>query len=204
MSKGPGRLAPNTFALSKDEREEAERREARAAFIKEQTKKAERVENLQERAAPDIIYNALQEQGLYTADPKKDNDAKRVREAQSLLQLVKEFEVGPTGDWHVTLPQPAIEAVAKGIFCVECYERQPEDQAEWESRMAKLEGVIGPRPGWAEKGTCCCFCGNRLGIHREYEPPPLYRENMTDDQLRILAEMFGPDPFSNITRTKGA
>lgn len=142
---------------------------------------------------PDTIYSGLQEHGWYSADPKVDSDPEIAAKAQSLLQLVKEFSVSPSGHWEMTLTDREIKAIAEDKrWCTNCYTDQHAiDDEDWERRMVLLEQRLGPRPAHAKPGSCCPICGGRLGIIGLMEPERLTGpEAFTPEQQNLIHEFF--------------
>lgn len=142
-------------------------------------------------SVPDTIYSGLQEAGYYSADPVIDADPAIAAKARSLLQLVKEQSVSPSGDWELTLTDREVLAVTNGEWCVNCNSPQRFSPEEWEERMQKLEGRIGPRPADAAPDCNCPVCGFKLGIHGIVQPEKLTGpEAFTPEQRELVEEFF--------------
>lgn len=142
-------------------------------------------------SVPDTIYSGLQEAGLFSADPVIDADPEVAKKAKSLLQLVKEHEVTPSGNWVVSLTERDVESVINREWCANCYTPQRFSDEEWEERMQKLEERIGPRPDDAKPGCNCPVCGFKLGIHGIVQPEKLTGpEAFTPEQQRLIEEFF--------------
>src|SRR5690606_8693105 len=103
--------------------QEAARRELDAE-VESHVEHAEKALRGEAVSVPDTIYSGLQEAGWYSADPEIDADPEIAAKAQSLLQLVKEFEVTPSGDWVVTLTDREIQAVINREWCPNCHSPQ--------------------------------------------------------------------------------
>lgn len=176
--------------LSPEEVRAAEQGERRRAYIDGQIREAEKAEK-EGRAAPDVIYTGIQDSGVYTADPVFDKSRAAIQHG---TLPVKEFGVDNEGNWVVTLDEnsAALEEVRRGVFCVNCTNRQPDNEILWEAAMVRLEerSKIGPRPVGARHGSNCCYCGFRLGIDGDHKQEDLL--GMTPDQKRVLETMFGP------------
>jgi hypothetical protein len=144
-------------------------------------------------SVPDTIYSGLQEHGWYSADPVIDADPEVAKKAKSLLQLVKEFSVSPSGNWEMTLTDREIAAIGEERrWCTNCYSDQHAiDDDDWERRMKLLEGRIGPRPADAKPGVCCPICGGRLGIQGLIEAEELTGPDaFTPEQQQLVMEFF--------------
>ncbi len=142
-------------------------------------------------SVPDTIYSGLQEAGWFSADPVIDADPEIAAKANSLLQLVKEFSVSPSGNWEIALTDREIQAVSRGDWCPNCYSPQRFSDAEWEERMQRLEERIGPRPDGASRECNCPVCGFQLGIHGVVEADPIgSMECFTPEQVRLIEEFF--------------
>jgi hypothetical protein len=150
-------------------------------------------DQLQGRAVnvPDTIYSGLQEAGYFSADPVIDSDPEIAAKAQSLMQLVKEFSVSPSGRWELAAVQREIDAIGEGEWCVNCFSPQRFTDDEWESRMQKLETVIGPRPEGSDKKCRCPVCGAGLGYQGMVQAETLTGpESFTPEQQDLVHEFF--------------
>jgi hypothetical protein len=143
-------------------------------------------------SVPDTIYSGLQEAGWFSADPKIDADPEIAMKAQSLLQLVKEFSVSPSGKWEMALVYREIESIASGYWCPNCFtpvSRMTDD--EWEERMQKLEARVGPRPEGSDRSCRCPVCGGGLGYQGIVEAEqPTGPESFTPEQQALIEEFF--------------
>jgi hypothetical protein len=177
-----------------------ERAEARSKFdaeVERRSAVAEAALRGDAHVAPDIIYSGLQEAGIYSADPELDacpEVAQKAIKNGTLLRLVKEFSVSPSGDWEVALPEARIKLIEDGVFCVNCNNPQPQSDEEWEPLMQRLEGVIGHRPEGASRECNCPYCGFKLGIHgivpADCAQMPAHISAYTREQQVIIHEMF--------------
>lgn len=151
-------------------------------------------------SVPSTIYSGLQEAGWFSADPKIDADPAIAAKAQSLLQLVKEFSVSPSGMWEMALVPREIQSVGEGEWCSNCFTpvgRMTDE--EWEERMARLEQVIGPRPAGSNRSCRCPVCGGNLGYQAVIPAEqPTGPESWTPEQRALIEEFFqgkyAPDP----------
>lgn len=186
-------IGPLTYEQAK------EREMARLAFADEmELLEAHAEAQLQQdvTSVPDTIYYGLQEEGYFSADPVIDADPAIQAKAKTLHSLIKEQGVTPEGHWAISVTDREITSIRQGEFCPNCGERSQHGD-EWERRMVRLEGRIGPRPEGATSKTNCCFCGFKLGIHGTYAPEGLHSREafQTPDQQRLLDEFF-PDAFT--------
>jgi hypothetical protein len=177
------KLSPSQIAA-------AERSERRKAFIQEQTKKAE-AEERSGTQQPDTVF-AWQRQDAVTTNPLLDKDPSLIRGVKMLP--VKQQVVMPDGTFAVDIGGPgdaAYEAARLGVFCVNCRNKQPDSQGEWDEKMRRLERcVLGPRPAHAVHGSHCCYCGCELGLKGDAAPASV--SGLTPEQTELMERMAGP------------
>lgn len=162
-------------------------------LVAEQELRGERI------GVPDVIYSGLQEAGLFSADPEIDADPRVAERAGSLLGLVKEHSVSPSGNWEMALTDRELEAVHRGEWCTNCYSPQRFTPEEWEQRMLRLEQFVGPRPSDSSPETRCPVCGAQLGIHGMIKAEVIEGPgSFTPEQQALVEEFFGGDYRPNM------
>lgn len=171
--------------LTHAERSKYEQSLRRRAYIAEQYRKAD--EKVQQGISSAGTRFWFQRDGVYSHDPRVDNDINVVLQHTSLP--VKERVVHADGQTiEKVLGAAAEEAVRLGYFCIECEERQPEDEIEHRQMLEKARGLgisIESHEIRERKRCAYPYCNAPLGMV-DGSDIKVDASKMTDEQKQIL------------------